>query len=166
MSFVTFGNFKTQLGNVYSNHASSHFGKDFWIVKKEFRYAIDGDKNKIVIVPRGFLTDGATVPRLFWGLIPPWGKYGQAVVLHDYLCEVPGYWNYGTWEELERKDVDQIFNQAMGNLGVSSLLRKTLYTAVKLYTIVSKFTTPKDNRGKRSLEKEISLVYDQTGFWI
>ena len=166
MSFVSFGNFKTQLGIVYSNHASSLFEKDFWVVKKEFRYYIDGDSNKLVIVPRGFLTDGATVPRLFWGLIPPWGRYGQAVVLHDYLCEFLGYWENGQWVTITRKDADRIFDQAMVDLGVSSTLRRTMYMAVSFYTQLSKFKNNSLHQRKRMLEKEMNLVYDQTGLWI
>jgi hypothetical protein len=27
-------------------------------------------------VPAGYLTDGDSVPRVFWSLIPPWGAYG------------------------------------------------------------------------------------------
>lgn len=167
MNFVTFGNFVTQLGIVYSSHASMTLGKDHWIVKKEFRYYVDGDKNKVVIVPRGFLTDGASVPRLFWGIIPPWGKYGQAVVLHDYLCEIGGYWNYGVWETIQRKDADLIFKSALEELGVKSPTRWLMYAAVSLYTKLAKFRkTNTRHKTKRVLEEELRQVYEQTKLWI
>lgn len=167
MSFVTFGNFVTQLGIVYSNHASNVLGKDHWVVKKEFRYHIDGDKNKVVIVPRGFLTDGATVPRLLWGIIPPWGKYGQAVVLHDYLCEFTGFWNYNQWETIQREDADLIFKSALKELGVNSLTRYLMYGAVSLFTKLVKFRgKSKIYKTKRELEQELVLVYEQSGLWI
>jgi len=38
-----------------------------------------------VEVPVGFATDWATVPRIFWRVIPPWGKYLRASVVHDFL---------------------------------------------------------------------------------
>lgn len=167
MSFVTFGNFVTQLGIVYSNHASNVLGKDHWVVKKEFRYHIDGDKNKVVIVPRGFLTDGATVPRLLWGIIPPWGKYGQAVVLHDYLCEFTGFWNYNQWETIQREDADLIFKSALKELGVNSLTRYLMYGAVSLFTKLVKFRGKSQiHKTKRELEQELVLVYEQSGLWI
>lgn len=167
MNYVSFGNFVTQLGIVYSSHASTTLGKDHWVVKKEFRYYVDGDKEKVVIVPRGFLTDGATVPRLFWGIIPPWGKYGQAVVLHDYLCEFGGFWNYGQWETLRREDTDRIFRSALEELGVGSFTRNLMYGAVSLFTKFAKFRgTPKHYKTKRVLEKEMVLVHEQTGLWI
>ncbi len=36
-------------------------------------------------VPAGFETDGASVPRFFWAVLPTWGKYSRAAVIHDYL---------------------------------------------------------------------------------
>ena len=166
MGFVTFGNFKTQLGIVYSNHASSALEKDLWVVKKEFHYHIDGDVNKIIIVPRGFLTDGATVPRVFWNIVPPWGRYGQAVVLHDYLCEYQGFWNYGVWESLTRAQIDKIFDIAMGELGVNSFTRKLMYRSVRAYDILGRFNKNATYKNKRTLEKEILSVYDRTELWI
>ena len=38
-----------------------------------------------VTVPRGFKTDLASVPQLFWNIIPPFGKYDDAAVVHDWL---------------------------------------------------------------------------------
>jgi hypothetical protein len=38
-------------------------------------------------VPKGFVTDLASIPRPFWSLLPPNGPYAQAAIVHDYL-----YW--------------------------------------------------------------------------
>lgn len=41
-----------------------------------------------VIIPAGTISDGATVPRLLWWFLPPWGDEATIpAVLHDYLCE-------------------------------------------------------------------------------
>ena len=40
---------------------------------------------RIIEVPAGFETDFASVPRLFWRVVPPWGRYSPAAVVHDYL---------------------------------------------------------------------------------
>jgi hypothetical protein len=41
---------------------------------------------RIIVVPKGFTSDGASVPRLLWWFLPPWGdKSTRAAILHDYL---------------------------------------------------------------------------------
>lgn len=36
-------------------------------------------------LPAGLITDGASVPRVFWSFFPPDGLYRAATVLHDWL---------------------------------------------------------------------------------
>lgn len=43
-------------------------------------------------IPKGFTTDGATVPRLFWFLFPPVDRYFPAAVVHDYLLTTGVSW--------------------------------------------------------------------------
>ncbi|MDI5166053.1 DUF1353 domain-containing protein, partial [Salmonella enterica subsp. enterica serovar Montevideo] len=38
------------------------------------------DKNDVIEVPVGFVTDLATVPRIFWSLLPPDGEYAKAAI--------------------------------------------------------------------------------------
>ena len=44
-----------------------------------------------VTVPRGFVTDAATIPMGLWPVFPPDGPWIRAAVIHDYLdrCDVP-----------------------------------------------------------------------------
>jgi len=51
---------------------------EHWRINKDF--AVLGH-----VVPAGFVTDLASVPRPFWWAIPRWGKHGPAAILHDYL---------------------------------------------------------------------------------
>jgi Protein of unknown function (DUF1353) len=53
-----------------------------WVLLEDFLYK-DGDTS--VTVPRGFETDFASIPRFLWQLLPQWGLYGWAAVVHDYL---------------------------------------------------------------------------------
>lgn len=47
---------------------------------------------KNVRVPKGFESNGANIPRLFWSIIPPnKPKYQPAIMIHDYLCEKEKY---------------------------------------------------------------------------
>lgn len=44
-----------------------------------------GDK----IIPAGYTTNGANIPRMFWWLIEPnQSDIMPAIILHDYLCDV------------------------------------------------------------------------------
>ncbi|MDK2062782.1 DUF1353 domain-containing protein [Aliarcobacter butzleri] len=40
-------------------------------------------------VPKGFETNGADIPRIFWIIVPPFKpKYLPAVLVHDYLIKI------------------------------------------------------------------------------
>lgn len=39
-----------------------------------------------IYVPEDFITDQASVPRIMWPLIPPFGRHTFASVIHDYCC--------------------------------------------------------------------------------
>jgi hypothetical protein len=54
-----------------------------WRVESPFTCLAAG--HPPITVPTGFHTDLASVPRLFWNLLPPFGKYTEAAVLHDWL---------------------------------------------------------------------------------
>ncbi|AYV94403.1 DUF1353 domain-containing protein [Fusobacterium necrophorum] len=78
-----------------------------------------------ITVPKGFITDGASVPRIFWTLFPPQGKYTPAAIIHDFLyseCNDTG---------INRTLADRIFLHIMKELGVSFLKRTAMYRAVR-----------------------------------
>jgi len=77
-----------------------------------------------VIAPRGFVTDFASVPRVFWSLFRPDGNYAYAATLHDYL-----YWEQGT----PRSVADEVFSSAMSDLRISDRQAEILYRAVDLF---------------------------------
>ena len=74
-----------------------------------------------VNVPTGFVTDLASVPRIFWSILQPDGLYAYAAVVHDYL-----YWTQST----SKDEADGVFRYTMEELGVGSLTLKTLFQAV------------------------------------
>lgn len=78
-----------------------------------------------IIVPRGFETDGASVPRIFWTLFSPFGPCFPAAVVHDYLYAAGP-------ARLKRKDCDVIFYDAMKDVGVGWLQRSIIYRAVRI----------------------------------
>src|SRR4029079_13137851 len=79
-------------------------------------------------VPDGFRTDFASVPRVFVWLIPKYGRYTKAAILHDYLCDEANA------DRFDRDDADGLFRRAMRELGVSFLRRWVMWGAVSLAT--------------------------------
>lgn len=98
-------------------------GKMFKLIES-FEYHVGNENSlEIIIVPEGFITDFASIPRLFWTLIgSPAGEYGKAAVIHDYL--------YST-QQYSRKKSDFIFYEAMGVLNVSTWKRWIMYKYVR-----------------------------------
>lgn len=84
----------------------------------------DQKKYAEVRVPLGFVTDLTSVPRVFYSLFRPDGRYAQAAVVHDYL-----YWD----QARPREEADDIFRMAMMDLQVDSASYNTLFTAVSLF---------------------------------
>ncbi len=108
----------------------------FWIVRRGFTYHIGTkySKNKVVI-PFGFKTDFASVPRLLWGLIPPWGRYGKATIVHDYLYQNHQDTNLTLLKRMfssERKKADTIFKEAMQVLAVKRWKVFVMYWGVRI----------------------------------
>lgn len=77
-----------------------------------------------VHVPRGFVTDFASVPRPFWTLFRPDGDYAFAAVLHDYL-----YWT----QDRPRVAADEVFRLAMEDLRISRSQASILFSAVEQF---------------------------------
>jgi hypothetical protein len=136
----------------YDKHASVVLGRDHWRVLTPFSYKIaDGEW---VTIPAGYLTDGASVPKVFWNIIPPWGAYGQAAVVHDILCEYLTIVKDGAPVRIDRSRCDEILNEAMYALGVPDGKRMMIYTAVCAYRWFTGTAEPSNTLVKRALEAQ------------
>jgi len=105
---------------------------------KDFRRAVrlEGDliyRSKVlqavVKVPKAFLSDGASVPQLFWNRYPPFGQYLEAAVVHDLFCEL-GHMGISP---IDYKQAAKVFREAMAALGYSKWKRNVMYRAVKWF---------------------------------
>jgi hypothetical protein len=154
----SFTQFSAEMSVQYDKKASQALGADHWRVTDGFRFYI-GDENSgdWVNVPAGYLTDGASVPRLFWNVIPPWGAYGQAAVVHDIICEYLSITRHGQPFSVTRTACDDILMQAMEALEVPWLTRQAIHKAVSLFRLVSGVNSPTNTHLKRSLESQWSL---------
>lgn len=94
-----------------------------WVLKSQLDYWMNDENGSSVIsIPAGFVTDFASVPRIFWNIFPPWGRYGNGSILHDWLY---------TKQEFTRARSDRIFLDAMAALGVNWISRWTIYLALR-----------------------------------
>lgn len=94
-----------------------------FVLTSRFRYV---SSRGIIEAPSGFITDGASIPRVFWSFLSPFGEYFKAAIIHDFLYSK----NNMTYN---RQSCDLIFKEAMFNLGVPWRNRETIYTAVRIF---------------------------------
>lgn len=123
---------------------------DRYQLDEEFSYYRENNENEIINIERGYITDFASVPRLFWSIFPPFGRYTKSAVLHDRLCDAflkKEKWSdvlknsnfVGSEEKLNkkvtRKEADKIFLESMKAIKVGKFTRWTLYSFVRFYAI-------------------------------
>ena len=105
-----------------------------WRIYESFTYRI-GDPNGqwYVRVPKGFVTDFASIPRGLWNLWPPAaGKHSKPAVVHD-VCYLRGYIDTDQARKfISRKDADDIFKEAMQVAGVNWFSRSIIYAGVRV----------------------------------
>ena len=82
-----------------------------------------------VVIPEFYITDFASVPRPFWWLLPPWGRYLHAALIHDRLYYQH---NTGTATGLKRIEADRIFREVMLAAKVKPWMRWMLYLGVRV----------------------------------
>ena len=81
----------------------------------------------VITIPSDFPTDLASVPRLFWAVLPPSGVYEHAAVLHDFGCVSLAD---GTCA-LSSRDVDGLLRRVAREGGTGLLARWLLWTGVR-----------------------------------
>lgn len=94
-----------------------------WRLISGFEYISEID-GLCIVIPAGFVTDFASIPRGLWNLLPPTGRYGKAAVVHDFMYRRTR-WN--------RAVCDRVFLEAMNVLGVGWLTRYAIYAAVRVF---------------------------------
>src|SRR3954470_12268074 len=98
-----------------------------------------GTKGDTFVVPTGFVTDFATVPRFLHWLVSPYGAYTRAAVLHDWLLVELAAWTktqamhspgsgHGPQPPANSHDTDGIFRRVMQDLGVPFIQRWIMWT--------------------------------------
>lgn len=101
--------------------------RSWQIVEPFYFYFDENKKEEGVVIPSGFITDFASVPRLLWSIYPPTGRYSKAAVVHDYL------YNNGKDMGFDRKFCDKMFLNGMKALDVGYFIRLPMYIGVRMF---------------------------------
>ena len=98
-----------------------------WRLESNIQYGL-------IQAPAGFTTDGATVPRRLRFLLPRWGSYSRAAVIHDVLCDSLAKGSphslAPTW-----KSAAVLFREMMIAEGTGTALRTAMFAIVYAWAV-------------------------------
>ena len=98
--------------------------KDAWRVLAPLFYRIKGDR--LIVVPVGYETDLASVPRIAWRIVPrDQAEARRPAVVHDYI------YTHLT-KSFTKKEADQVFYDALLEEGLSTPLAWLMWCAVRI----------------------------------
>lgn len=80
--------------------------------------------HEMIIVPEGFVSDGASVPRLPFAYMVVGGKGKRAAVVHD--------WAYSGGLPVSREVADNVFAEALRSCGYNALVVGLMFAGVRL----------------------------------
>lgn len=95
------------------------------------------DSLESIMVPKGFVTDFASIPLGLHNSFPPLGLWARPAIIHDFLYATKGTGAYRTrrWinrpVDYTRPEADAIFKEAMKVVGVPPWRREVMYRAVR-----------------------------------
>lgn len=78
-----------------------------------------------ITVPAGFQFDGASAPRFFWAIIPPYKETKKAACIHDWMCR-------NAEDAKDRKRADKLFYTMLREAGLSRIRSGIGYLGVRL----------------------------------
>ena len=109
---------------IFRTHSEDERGNVLTVL---YNYRVDYN-GKTFIIPRGFESDGASVPRLFWSLVfsPTDSHAATAGICHDYIYRVqPADWT--------REEADRMFLALLVEFRVNVWSANRAYDAVRLF---------------------------------
>ncbi len=111
-------------------------GRSLWAIQESMTYTTHaGDK---ITLPKGMVTDLASIPRILSSVLPPDGPWVEIAVFHDLLYKTQGTGVYHGHPSItratpySRKEADQILRDGMGDLGISGWRSWAIYNGVRV----------------------------------
>lgn len=91
---------------------------------KDFRVVVDG---VLIIIPAGYITDGSSIPRVFWRIVNPWyTEARRASCVHDFIYS-------HLYKTLSKHFADTALKEIMLKDGASEFIANTFYWCVKTF---------------------------------
>ncbi len=104
-----------------------------WRLEQPLRYEVGHlGSGRCVVVPAGYVTDAASIPWPLRAVLPAWGRYSRAALVHDALYTALARGEPHP-EAPTRKTADAIFHEALIISGVSAPLACLMWAAVRLF---------------------------------
>lgn len=138
----------------YDPHASRILGKDHWRVLSSFDLVLSDVRR--VRVPAGILTDKGTVPIVLNNVVPRDGKFEQAYVVHDQLCEYLSMTLDNKPFKISRATADLTLSQMLVALGGTESEVRTVMAGVDGYRISKGGNIPPSST---PLKRELEAVW-------
>ncbi len=107
-------------------------GPQSWLLIDDLEFASDA-LDRVVIAPRGFQTDLASIPRFLWAVFPKVDKWDAASVIHDagYAGALTN--TDGDRITLTKYQCDRLFLEGCRVLQVNGFIAWLMYGMVRLF---------------------------------
>src|SRR6266478_5873456 len=106
-------------------------GPQRWLLIDDLVYRTELFRGTFVVT-RGFQTDFASIPRIFWSIFPPVDSYDAAAVLHD-AAYADSLMSNDKRVHLVKGFADDLFYEAMLDLHVNKIKARIMYLGVNLF---------------------------------
>lgn len=100
-----------------------------WEIQEKWIFFIG---NKKYYIPKGFIFDGASIPKIFWSYLSPVGLLFIPAIIHDYLYS-HGRLEGTTTLYLNRKESDNLFKDVSETINNTKLLALPAWLAVRMF---------------------------------
>lgn len=101
-----------------------------WKLHEEFSYYLSADESASIHVPKGFMTDFASVPKILKVFAKDSEIFCKASILHDYLYSGSGNEN---GYKYTREESDKIYRDAMQVFGMTASRSYIFYKGVRFF---------------------------------
>ena len=107
-----------------------------WMIVDTFELRVPG--HDLIVIPAGFVFDGASIPKIFRGLLSPVGGLLISAIVHDYvyghhciLLEDEAGIRYRQF--ITKAESDTLFLEIANQVNGLSIINKVAYLAVKYF---------------------------------
>ena len=108
--------------DIESLEKTERLGNRLWVLTKSFHFSFWSQSYRI---PKGFVTDGASCPRVLWNVCAPVaGPFGQGAIIHD--------WFYNEGPDIPKVLADSLLYTAGRQRGANWFRAQLVYWGVRI----------------------------------